>query len=308
MQNQLKISDQGFSDKLAVCDNHPSLLRLLESSKHKQLFKSRNQQRDFFRSAGFEQPEGIFSSDFAKLSAWAVQRNRFPIILKTDLNQHDCINSYILKAFRELPIFHDEIADFSPYILEAFWPAKAFIEATFIGNRLTLISQIGFARSMRRQQSWRVFPIQPPKNCLKTILFVRSLLPEEASLSETPLRISFAFNPDQTIPLSINLGFNRHEYFEEWGNFLAEPQCPEKKSIIFNKILFYKINPGLLEESELSDFLQMFACAKKMAIGETTAILLQSANPASLLDDSKKADAFFRRFFIRDEPQTQSDD
>jgi hypothetical protein len=251
--------------------------------------------RKFLKEKGYRQPEFLVSGDFAPISAWAVKRNLFPILLKPANNQANNRNIFLLKAFRELPEFFEEIQNQSPILIESFFPAKARLEATFFNGELILIAQTGTARSLKYLTSWRVFPVYPPSRCLQEIRKAISLFPELKALKNVPLRLGFAFNPERTTPLSINLGFNRHEYFPDYGNRLIDRQSfaePEKQ---LNKILFYHLPPEKLTKIDSQELWQLLKTSiKKLEIAETTVILLTSNDASLLLEDSKKADGFFR--------------
>ncbi|MEW6711542.1 MAG: hypothetical protein AB1403_17095, partial [Candidatus Riflebacteria bacterium] len=263
----------------------------LQNSGASRLLSDRAQLRAYLAES-FKQPDFISSPDFSKISAWAVKKNQFPMLLKSGKNQANCENILLLKAFRELPEFFDRLENHKPILIESLFPAKARIEATFFLDRLVLISQIGIEKSMHYYHGWRAFPIFPPAGCMKEILKTAELFKDLIKTATVPIRISFAFNPDQTVPLSLNSGFNRHEYFPEWGDFLFNPQAEKSsKNLPLNKLLFYRAHANqIFDLPELERTLQ--ASLKKITVGEPTVILLQSDKPAVILEDSKKADAF----------------
>jgi len=251
--------------------------------------------RDFLKANGYKQPDFLVSEDFAKISAWAVKRNLFPILLKTARNQANNQNTYLLKAFRELPAFYEEIQEHRPLLIESFFPAKARLEATFINGELVLVAQTGTARSLKYLTSWRVFPVYPPTRCLQEIRKAANLFAEIKILRNIPFRLGFAFNAEQTTPLSINLGFNRHEYFQEYGNRLVNRQSFAEPDKQLNKILFYHPPAEKVAEIDAEELLQLLKTSvRKIKIAATTVILLTSNDPTQLLEDSKKADGYFR--------------
>ncbi|MFZ5949704.1 MAG: hypothetical protein ACOYXC_03300 [Candidatus Rifleibacteriota bacterium] len=295
---------------LNFSENFPKNDLLLAENLHNSralvLLSDRAQLRAFLAES-FKQPDFLSSPDFSKISAWAVKKNQFPMLLKSCKNQANCENILLLKAFRELPEFFDRLEKHKPVLIESLFPAKARIEATFFLGQLVLISQIGIERSMHFYHSWRVFPIFPPSGCLKEILKTAELFSELIKTSTVPIRISFAFNPDQTVPLSINSGFNRHEYFPEWGDCLFNPQTEKPpKNIALNKLLFFRAHGyQIIDSVELQRTLQ--TSLKKITVGEPTVILLQSDKPAVILEDSKKADAFFKHLGPVFEPAQDPD-
>jgi hypothetical protein len=260
------------------------------------LLKSRPALRTYLKARGLMQPEFISSENFEPLSAWAVERNSFPLIMKSATNQSNSKDIFLLKAFRELPVFFENISasEQKKIMLESYFPAKARIEATYFNGKRILISQIGIAKSLMYRHSWRVFPITPPGKCLKEMARTEEILAEFLSVKDIPYRISFAFNPAVTVPLSINAGFNRLEYFEPWGNFIHNPDQAMKDKTI-SKLLFFHLEENQVSnvnEDEIRQILR--STLKEMAVGKTTAILLNSADAALILEDSKKADAYFK--------------
>jgi hypothetical protein len=94
--------------------------------------------------------------------------------------------------------------------------------------------------------------------------------------------------------LSVNLGFNRLEYFEPWSGMLSE-KAKAKKA--FFKLLLYNFpedNSQRINKAELQDMLKQ--TVQTMAIGPESAILLKSSDPGLLLEDAKKADSILIPF------------
>lgn len=281
--------------KSLFTQNDETLLPTLQLSDSLPLIHRRDLLRNFLKDKGFKQPEFCVANNFAQISAWAVKRNKFPVLLKTAINKANNHDLFILKAFRELPDFFSALGEQQEALIEGFFPAKARLEATFFNGNLNLVSQTGAARSLNYHTAWRVYPVFPPPSCLKEVKKTAACFVDLLRLKNLPFRLTFAFNSGQTTPLSLNLGFNRHEYFTEFGNFLNKPQdFPARTKELF-KILFYQVPDNkleLLDERDLSRLLQ--TTLYKLEIAATTVILLRSENPTELLDDSKKADSFFK--------------
>lgn len=274
------------------------------NQKQREILFNRVALREFLKANGYPQPDYLVAEKFEPLTAWAVKRNNFPLVLKSATNSANGQDMYILKAFRELPDFFESIRaeNSSPIIIESLFPAKARIEVTFFNREPVLISQIGIEKSMRMLHSWRVFPIKPPTRCQQEVVRAGKIFAELLSTDDIPIRITFAVNTDRTVPLSINAGFNRLEYFEPWGNHLSEVNRATIKQETFSKLLFYRFTEAqieMIDREELEKTLK--ATQKKIAVGSTTAILLSSENPSLLLEDSKKADSFFKHIH-QDQP------
>lgn len=300
MQEQHINFDELCREKL-FAQNDETLLPNLKLGDSLSLIGRRDLLRIFLAEKGFKQPEFCVSQDFAQISAWAVKRNHFPVLLKTALNKANNHDLFMLKAFRELPDFFAAIGENQKVLIESFFPAKARLEATFYNGDLVLLSQTGTAKSLRYNTAWRVYPVYPPPSCLKEVKKTAACFIDLLRLKSIPFRLTFAFNSGQTTPLSLNLGFNRHEYFAAYGDFLKKPQVfPARTKELF-KILFYQVahkKLEMLDQQELHRLLQ--TTISELEIGATTVILLRSENPAELLDDSKKADSFFKHLGAAD--------
>ncbi|GAB4279436.1 MAG: hypothetical protein Kow0029_23310 [Candidatus Rifleibacteriota bacterium] len=179
-------------------------------------------------------------------------------------------------------------------MIEDYIPAKARIEVTFFNNKPVFIAQTGLEKSLQVACCWRVFPVSPPKSCMAVILKIQHLFAEILSLKEIPIRVSFAYRADATVPLSLNLGFNRLEYHSGWGSMLETDKSNRPPKGLY-KLLFYKVTPEsqkMINKNEVAEMLK--SSFMKMETGNNSAILLYSENPSDLLEDSKKADAFFK--------------
>ncbi len=253
--------------------------------------------RKFLSTQGYEQPDFFSGTNFSDISAWAVRRNLFPLLLKSSKNEFNCKNSYVLRAFRELPDFYSAIDSKLPLLIESFFTATTFIESTYQHGQRIFISQTGMHRSLKFRHHWRVFPVFPPAACLKQIKKAEShfssIIKEAGHL---PVRITFAFTKSATTPLSINLGFNRLEYFAPWSGMLDENKESLNKKEFFKLLLynFPRDNSKKINKAELQDMLKQ--TLQTMAIAPESAILLKSCNPGLLLEDAKKADSILIPF------------
>lgn len=296
-----------FSNDFGIHDADKTALNRLSHVHNSELLLGRNKLRLFLKEKGFRQPDFFIADDFAAISAWAVRRNQFPMVLKTGENLYNGELQYLLKAFRELPQFCEELGSHKPIMIESYFSAKARIEVTFFNGQQILIAQSGMEKSLRFRCSWRVFPILPPSGCRREIIRMQQLFADLIAVKDLPIRFSFAFNTEQTTLLSINCGFNRHEYFPGWGDFLAEPQVFQVQPTKIFKLMFYKNdNFAALDLEDLKKVLHQTLA--NIMPGSTTAVLLAAENPALLLEDSKKADAWFKHHKADDLPLAQEPD
>lgn len=256
--------------------------------------------REFCKHNQIVQPVFIHGEKFDSLAAWAVKRNQFPLAMKSARNGSDCDHCYVLKAFRELPEFYEAIVNAinAPVVLEEFIVAKSRIEVTFIAGLPRLISQFSLEKSMRMRQVWRVFPIRPPEAMVDQLCSIAGKFPGLNDIKDTPVRFSFALRNNQLILLSLNAGLNRPEYHPEWSDSAGIPSIFNTMKITGNKrlcklMIYFDVGINEYSESEL-----LAASGKdlvKFATTETqTVALLSCPDSATLVEEAKKVDTFFK--------------
>lgn len=247
-----KLPADFFSDtfgKFPIAETHPIY----------KLIKVRSSLKEFCRSQRIRTPEFFSSDRFEKISAWAVSRNKFPMVLKTVQNLHDGELTFLLKAFRELPEFHELISQsgISELLIEDFAVAKAYIEATTVAGKIKMTSQFSLERNMRMRHSWRAFPINLPQNLNRRVQEIISRFPGLEDLHKIPIRFSFALTAPEITLLTVNAGLNRPEYNPLWCQKADLPTLfddnRQNKTARLHKILcFYNEPPVENFEQELS--------------------------------------------------------
>mgnify|MGYP000844630809 CR=1 FL=1 len=265
------------------------------------LLTNRQKFREFCSSQQLTVPQYTVSEQFARLSAWAVKFNRFPLIMKSLTNLADGRACYILKAFRELPEFFDQIAgEFpGPVMLEEFISPKARIEITFFNGCPRTVAQVSLDKSLKLRHSWRAFPVRLPAPVINRMLEITKLFHALISLQDVPIRFSFAVTATGPVLTAINSGYNRPEYHPGWRQAagilpLAESGIEAAATEKFCKILhFYECRNDEISESRLKQAaetsLRQWACFEDQAV-----IMLASENTATLLEDSRRVAALFK--------------
>lgn len=251
----------------------------LKSHKLFSLLDNRWHFRQNCRKIGLKVPDGHYGNSFAEISAWAVTHNRFPLIIKSAQNGADSDSVFLLKAFRELPQFYDEIKTLYPdagVIIENFVAAKARIEITWLNGKMVLASQTGLSRSVYLYHSWRSFPVILPAKFMKQIEAIAQKFESLISLKNIPFRFSFCLADSGVTLISINAGLNRPEYFNRWNPapvFCSEAESPA--SAKFFKLHFYNIG----EEFDAQRIQKIGGTSlKAYDATEESAILLLAAN------------------------------
>ncbi|HPW57801.1 MAG TPA: hypothetical protein PLK58_04110, partial [Candidatus Rifleibacterium sp.] len=244
-----------FCDLPADRDKMPP--NLCDSSQFS-LLTSRHKLREFCSSQKLTVPQYAVSEQFARLSAWAVKFNRFPLIMKTSTNLADGRACYILKAFRELPEFFELITgEFpGPVMLEEFINPKARIEITFLNGAPRIIAQVSLDKSLKLRHSWRAFPVRLPTPIISRMLEITRLFSALVDLKDTPIRFSFAVTATGPVLTAINSGYNRPEYHPEWRSKAGIVSLAESKTETaaekFCKILhFYECRNDEISEGRL---------------------------------------------------------
>lgn len=265
-----------YTDAPEFLQNKPEALR---SHRLFSLLDNRWHLRQNCRKIGLKVPDGHFGKSFADISAWAVTRNRFPLVMKSAQNGADSDSIFLLKAFRELPQFYDEIKSMYPdagVIIEDFVPARARIEVTWLNGKMIMTSQIGLSKSVYLYHSWRSFPVKLPTRFMKQIESLAQKFESLISLSNIPFRFSFCLSAADATLISINAGLNRPEYFKRWNPepvFASEARSPDLAK--FFKLQLHNIGEEFdsqrIEEIG-SDSLKAYDSA------EESAILLLAAN------------------------------
>ncbi len=284
-----------------------------KSSSLREFFTHRHKLKEFCLKNKIQSPSYFCSDRFDKLAAWAVSRNKFPMVIKTAQNLSDGNGMYILKAFRELPEFHEILASATSgqLLIEEFVQAKGYIEVTVIGGRIALVAQLSFEKSMRLRHSWRAFPVKLPHTILTQVKTIIGKFPLIADLQHTPLRFTFALTSPEITLLSANSGINRPEYNPVWTEAAGTDNIFSKKSAddmrICKLLNFYEVKETDVCWPEIERL-----CDKslaKYALIEDQAIVLLSCNDASpLLDYAKRVNAYFKHISQTNAPDRPGDE
>ncbi len=266
------------------------------------LLLSRSAFRKHCGVLGLRQPEYFSSKDFSKISAWLIKHQNFPTVIKTDKNLEDCKGHFLLRAFRELPDFFEQVnllADNSEVIIEPFFKAKGYIEATFFNEQVKMISQVSLTKELNFSHSWRMFPLKPPQAIeSKILLFSQKLLPL-IKIANIPIRLSFALTEAGITLCSVNAGWNRLEYFPEFSSdfglsslAMLEEQHP---SPLYFRIQFIE-NLALDEEIDFSELKKSIPELLKLQFsGESCVFLLGSKMPLELSKAAKRLSTMLKK-------------
>ncbi|MBU1109586.1 MAG: hypothetical protein KKB51_23085 [Candidatus Riflebacteria bacterium] len=310
-----KIADWSRCNGGFYADNPIYAGKIPESLRQSELFQlitNRALLREFCARNQIVQPVFVHGSKFDSLAAWAVKRNQFPLAMKSAVNGSDCDHCYILKAFRELPEFYEAIVSAinGPVILEEFISAKSRIEATFIAGLPRLIAQFSLEKSMRMRQTWRVFPIRPPEAMMDQLCSITSKFKGLSAIRDVPVRFSFALRNNQLVLLSLNAGLNRPEYHPEWCHaagissiFAALPAVGNKN--ICKLLIYYGISDFSESELRIAGGKNLVKLASTEA---QTIVMLSAPDSATLLEDARKVDTFFKHCKSSDYQSPVSED
>lgn len=266
----------------------------------REYFTHRHKLKEFCLNNKIPSPNFLCSDKFDRLAAWAVSKNKFPMVIKTSQNLSDGNGIFLLKAFRELPEFHEILASIpsGQLLIEEFVQARGYIEVTFIGGRIALVAQLSFEKSMRLRHSWRAFPVKLPRTILAQVKSIIGKFPSSADLKHTPLRFTFALTSPEITLLSANSGLNRPEYNPVWSEAAGIENIFERKESVSDNRVCKLLNFYEVKESEICRAEIERLCDKSLAnyaLIEDQAIVLLSSDDASLLfDHAKRVDAYFK--------------
>ncbi|NLM18137.1 MAG: hypothetical protein GX221_10510 [Candidatus Riflebacteria bacterium] len=278
---------KGFSCEL---ENSSFVLpqSLLELNEYKYL-----ERRDFFRDLlkknAFTQPEYIVAEKFSDISAFAISRCAPPLCIKFANNGVDSENIYLLKAYRELPLFWEKLTAGQDtniqVIAEKYIEAEYYLEVTLMGGKVVCLSQIGFEKNFSLAAAWRYFPVSLSPVLSNKIKGVAKLFPNLLKNKEVPFRLSFAAGKKLFVPLSFNVGFNRLEYSECLSDFFGGfsflkgdllKSGQKYKLLLFNKPKLWKKKREILEaeaEKQGSVFITQGNKAACLFSGKTASLL-----------------------------------
>jgi hypothetical protein len=241
------------------------------------LFKSRRALREFCIKNKIACPEFFVSQDFAKISAWAIKHNKFPMAIKAE-DGVDEGNSYLLKAFRELPECFDLIKAKAKdnVIVEEFIEGKPKIEVCCLKGNIRLFSQISLEKSIILKHSWRAFPISLPAKIAKEIKEIIDKFKPYCENIEVPARFSFAINRGLPLLISADTAILRPEYNKDWALAANIPPILEEnglykcdgicKVVYKRNIDFANFNPETLKSVCAPAFILYQKCGKDLIV------------------------------------------
>ena len=258
--------------------------------------------REYCKQNNIATPDYFASDEFLKISQWAMKKNSFPLCLKSAHNLSHNHLIYILKAFRELPEFFENIqtkTNNGKVLIEEFVEGKAYLEVTIINKQIRLISQVCLSKTMKLQQKWRAFPVRLPQNIIEKIeAILRSFDKLIESISE-PIRFSFVVKNTEPILLSINRNSERLEYLDDWRaeaglEPIANSVYPSETKMI-SKINIY--NSVKNQSLDFSSAVKVCANskAKYELIKNKLYFMLTSDNPKAITEDFEKANAVIKQ-------------
>lgn len=267
-----------------------------------EVLDDRHKLREYCRQNNLQFPDYAASDQFAKISLWAMKKNAFPMCIKTSKNLTNNKFFYILKAFRELPEFFENIQKENSnceVLIEEFLEGKARLEVTVLNKKIRMISQICLNKTMKLQHKWRAFPITLPENIANKISVVIKCFNELIASTDEPLSFGFVVKNGEPVLLSINKNSNRIEFDEDWRKQaelepLEEAVYPSKSKII-NKLSIYrgfKEIPANLEKA-------FDVCSKTKVKWEISGsklyVMLSSADTKAISEDCEKLDAMIKQ-------------
>ncbi len=289
-------SQSFFCDHPAYSTSVPEILR---SCGQYELLTSRQKFREFCKEKKLSVPAFLASDKFERLSAWAIKCNRFPMAIKSATNLADGKVSFLLKAFRELPEFYEQITEHlpGPVILEEFIIPKARVEITWLDGSIKLISQTSLEKSMLLRPAWRAFPVKLPETTAKQITSIASNFNELLSLKNVPVRLSFAITGHGPVLLSVNSGFNRPEYHTEWRQLMKMPGLADvtdpHNGPMCKIFSFYGFKSSDFAEKQLEKLCSN-SLVKWAALEDQITVLICSEKTSTLQEESGRVEAMFK--------------
>ena len=262
----------------------------------------RSKLREYCKQNNILTPDYFASEEFSKISSWAMKKNTFPLCIKSAHNLTHNHLIYILKAYRELPEFFENIqakTNNGKVLIEEFIEGKAYLEVTIVDKKIRLVSQVCLSKTMKLQYKWRAFPIRLPQIIIEKIEEILKFFDKLIESTSNPIRFSFVIKNSEPILLSINDNSERLEYLNDWrADAGLEPinqaVYPSKTNMI-SKINIY----GSLKDQTLN-----FSSAAKVCLNSKTKyeliknklyFMITSDNPKAITEDFEKANAVIKQ-------------
>ena len=254
--------------------------------------------REYCKENNIKTPDFFASDQFAKISQWAMKKNTFPLCIKSVHNLSHNHLIYILKAYRELPEFFENIqakTNNGKVLIEEYIEGKAYLEVTIINKEIKLISQISLSKNMKLQEKWRAFPINLPQNIIEKIEAIIKTFDKLIESTAEPIRFSFVVKNLEPILISINSSSERLEYLDDWRE-QADLEPIQKASYPSKAEKISKINIYRNIKNQNADFsLAAKVCTnskvKYELIKNKLYFMLTSDKPKALTEDFEKANA-----------------
>lgn len=256
----------------------------LKKHQHYSLVYDRAAFKKFCLSNAISTPAFFYADSFDKISAWAIEKNKFPMVIKSVRNGMDGNGIYLLRAYRELPEFYEEIKlkyPEYPVLIEEFVTHRARIEVTCFNQKVHLATQTGLAKSMSVFHRWRAFPIALKKDIRENLCYIAGKFSSVLSLKNIPFRFTFAVANESLVLISLNCGLNRPEYYKSFSPFtsLESDLVPEISGC--RKIQIY--NSNLRADADDIKNVASEHVEQVLSDGQTTMIMLKGKDSKELV-------------------------
>lgn len=260
--------------------------------------------REYCDKLGLKQPERFFSDKFSKISDWLVKKNSFPKVVKLASNLSDCESILKLTAFREITSFQDSVRESEEpvFMVEDWIKGLARIEVTVVNKEILYISQVGLAKSLYVKHSWRIFPVAISTVLKKKITNIIAKFDELLLLKNVPVRFSIIVGKSGIVPVSVNVGLNRLEYYPDWSEKFGYRSLFDKKPMkespnyIFRINFFHKSLNEILTEEDVNE-LNPESLVKFANTTDSSVVLLKAKDINTLKKDYNQIRSKLRNNF-----------
>lgn len=230
------------------------------------IFENRLDFKEHCRLHGVKTPKSFAANEIAKLTAWAMKHNSFPLVMKTDVNLTDGKHCYLLRAYREFPEFFEGIREEHQglVLVEDLVEGKARVEVCCVGDEIAHVAQFAMEKSVFMRHSWRAFPMSLPASILGQIKGVVATFKEYLLAIAEPVIFSFVIGHEPVL-ISANKNPARPELEPIWGEegrALAGPKALQGVGLKKFCKLVYRRD---LAEQELDETVLRKLCDESLA-------------------------------------------
>lgn len=229
------------------------------------VFDNRLDFKEHCRLHGVKTPKTFAANELAKLTAWAMKHNSFPLVMKTEKNLTGGKHCYLLRAYREFPEFFEQISEEHQglVLVEELAEGRARVELCCFEGKISHVAQFALEKSVFLRHAWRAFPVNLPAGVLGQMKSAVATFKEYLLETSAPVIFSFVVGREPIL-ISANENPLRPELESMWGEgggALVGPKTPRGAGLKKFCKLVYRRD---FDEQELEEALLRKVCDESL--------------------------------------------